>query len=169
MIDLSVRSQHVCSTRISITENTCHFSTIHVEHLWALGKKTFGFFPIISSQNMVNTPIFLSNSSIQPEKKAWALYTKISGIRPEFFQLSGKSGIRPDSKKHYPGTPSSVDCVVVGVLIQWKILQWESVRRSFRLVLFSPTSNISTSRGIAFHLTSTRCCQVLWQAFWLDL
>ena len=70
-----------------------------------LEKKTFGFFPIISSQNMVNTPIFLSSTSIQPEKKAWALYTKISGIRPEFFQLSGKSGIRPDSKKHYPVHP----------------------------------------------------------------
>ena len=108
------------------------------------------------------TPLFiLRNSSIEHEK--------ISGIRPDFFQLSGKSGIRPDSKKHYPGTPSSVDCVVVGVLIQWKILQWESVRRSFRLVLFSPTSNISTSRSIAFHLTSIRCCHVLWQAFWLDL
>ena len=27
---------------------------------------------------------------------------KISGIRPDFFQISGKSGIRPDSKNHYP-------------------------------------------------------------------
>ena len=53
----------------------------------------------------MNTPIFLSNSSIQSEKKAWALYKKISSIRRDFFQLSGKCGIRPDSKKHYPVHP----------------------------------------------------------------
>ena len=27
---------------------------------------------------------------------------KISGIRPDFFQIFGKSSIRPDSKNHYP-------------------------------------------------------------------
>ena len=69
---------------------------------------------------MVKTPIFLSNSSIQPEKKAWDLYTKISGIRPDFFQLTGKSDIRPDSKKHYPVHPySSQRNLLNNFLLYW--------------------------------------------------
>jgi hypothetical protein len=30
---------------------------------------------------------------------------KISGIWPDFFQISGKSGIRPDTKNRYPVHP----------------------------------------------------------------
>jgi hypothetical protein len=46
------------------------------------------------------------------EKNAYNIYymssiqiDKISGIRSDFFQISGKSGIGPDSKNHHPVHP----------------------------------------------------------------
>ena len=35
----------------------------------------------------------------------FSILIKISGIRPDFFLISGQSGIRPDSKNYYPVHP----------------------------------------------------------------
>ena len=76
----------------------------------------------------INLILFCRHSSIQNFK-----LNKISGIRPDFFQISGKSDIRPNNKNHYPVHLSIYQSVIS--IYQSVISTYQSLINTYQSVI----------------------------------